>query len=85
MKESIVHMAYFNYNSFHHVKDIGLVSSRDCVLSQLHLCNRGSVFFLFHIDHEARFKESFQAQEASSGFHTWAWASNFNIDKHWGH
>ena len=90
LKESIIHMAYFNYNSFHHVKDtsIGLVSSCDCVLSQLHLCNRGSVFFLFHIDHqryEARFKESFQAQEASSGFHTWTWASNFNIDKHWRH
>ena len=54
--------------------------------SQLHLRNRET--FLFHFDHqryEALSKESFQVRETISGYYTWAWASNFNIDKHWPH
>ena len=56
--------------------------SRHIPPSQLHLCNRET--FLVHFDHqryEARFKETFQVQETISGFHTWAWASDY-IDKH---
>ena len=51
-------------------------------LSQLHLCNRET--FLFHFDHQ-RYEERFQVQETISGYHTWAWASNFDIDNHWPH
>ena len=60
--------------------------SRHITPSQLHLCNRET--FLFHFDHqryEAHFKESFQVQETISAYHTWAWASNFDIYDHWPH
>ena len=60
--------------------------SRHITPSQLHLCNRET--FLFHFDHqryEALSKETFKVQETISGYYTWAWASNFNIDKHWPH
>ena len=49
----------------------------------LHLCNRE--IFLFDLDHEryeAHLWENFQVQETISGFKTWAWASNFDIDTH---
>ena len=48
----------------------------------LHLRNRD--IFLFHFDHtryEALLQESFQVQETVSGFITWAWVSNFDIDR----
>ena len=61
--------------------------SRHITPSQLHLCNRET--FLFHFDHqryyEALFKESSQVQETISAYHTWAWASNFDIYDHWPH
>ena len=52
-------------------------------LLQLHLCNQET--FLFHFDHqryEECFQGSFQVQETISGYHTWAWASNFDIESH---
>ena len=74
-------------SSYMNLKEIGFTNA-PILLSptQLHLCNQET--FLFYIDHqryEAHFKESFQVQETISGSHTWAWASDFNIDKDWRH
>ena len=52
------------------------------------LCNRERAFsFTLIIDHqryyESHFKERFQVYGTISGFHTWSWPGNFDIDKHW--